>query len=352
MLDHIDHTNEPGILVSLDQEKAFDLLDRSFLMNILHRFGFGPDFWRWIDTLYSNASMKVIVNGYLTESILLERGVRQRDSLSPLLYILCPEVLANSIRCDPGIWGFLLPRAHRSFKIRQYADDSTCFVKDTLALSCLFQVVNRYELATGAKLNLSKAEAMWLGSWHTRSDAPFGLTWVNKMKIGGVWYSNGTINVDQDNWQTRLEKLETKLNYWKPCSLSFVLIVNVLGASKLCCLTKVLPLPKWVVSRYDKIVYPFVWGSKIETVSHKTLTLPFNEGGLALVDLITKCKALKVAATVSIAANSDTDDHYLLKYFIGSRLARLGTEWSHLRDNSTPSALTPTKFYDCVLHDY
>ena len=213
-------------------------------------------------------------------------------------------------------------------------------------------MVNRYELATGAKLNLAKTEAMWLGSWRTRSDAPFGLTWVNKMKICGIWYSNGTLNVDQDNWQTRLEKLESKLNSWKPRSLSLVgkaLIVNVLGASKLWFLAKVLPLPKWVVSRYNKLVYPFVWGSKIETVSRKSLTLPFTEGGLALVDLITKCKALKVAATVSIAANPDTDDHYLLKYFIGSQLARLGTEWSHLRDNSTPSALTPTKFYDCVL---
>ena len=56
---------------------------------------------------------------------------------------------------------------------------------------------------------------------------------------------------------------------------------------------------------------------------------------------------MKVAATVFIAANPDTDDHYLLKYFIGSQLARLGMEWSHLRDNSTSSALTPC--FDCVL---
>lgn len=96
-------------MVSLDQENAFDRLDRSFLMNILHCFGFGPDFRRWIDTLYSNASMQVIVNGYLTDSIPLERGVRQGNSLSPLLHILCAEVLANSIRRDPGIRGFLLP---------------------------------------------------------------------------------------------------------------------------------------------------------------------------------------------------------------------------------------------------
>ena len=132
-LDHIESTNETGILVSSDQEKAFDRLDRSFLMNVLHRFGFGPDFRQWIDTLYSNASMKVIVNGYLTESIPLECGVRQGDSLSLRLYILCAEVIANSIRRDPGIRGFHLTGARKSFKIRQYADDSTCFVKDTLA---------------------------------------------------------------------------------------------------------------------------------------------------------------------------------------------------------------------------
>ena len=264
--------------------------------------------------------MKVIVSGYLNESIPLERGVRQGDSLSPLLYILCAEVLANSIHCNLCKQSFLLHGARRSFKITQYA-------KDTLALSRLFQVVNRYELAIEAKLNLSKTEAMWLGSWRTRSDTPFGLTWVNKMKICGVWYSNATINVDKDNWQTRLEKLESKLNSWKSRSLSFVgkaLIVNVVEASKLWFLANVIPLSKRVVSRYNKLVYPFVWGTKIETVSRKSLTFPLNQGGLSLVELITKCKALKVAATVSITANPDTDDHYLLKYFVGTQLARLG----------------------------
>ena len=104
------------------------------------------------------------------------------------------------------------------------------------------------------------------------------------MKICGIWYSNGTLNVDQDNWQTRLEKLESKLNSWKPRSLSLVgkaLIVNVLGASKLWFLAKVLPLPKWVVSRYNKLVYPFVWGSKIETVSRKSLDPPFYGRGFS-----------------------------------------------------------------------
>ena len=54
-LDYIKQTNEPGILVSLDQEKAFDRVNRDFLMLLLERFGFGSDFHTWIATFYAGA---------------------------------------------------------------------------------------------------------------------------------------------------------------------------------------------------------------------------------------------------------------------------------------------------------
>ena len=89
LLDYIERTNETGILVSLDQEKAFDRVYRTFLLNLLSHFGFGPDFLKWIRTFYSGANMRIILNGRLTGPIALHRGVRQGDPLSPLLYILC-----------------------------------------------------------------------------------------------------------------------------------------------------------------------------------------------------------------------------------------------------------------------
>lgn len=98
ILDYIDRTGETGILLSLDQEKAFDRVNRSFLENLLLYFGFGPSFRKWISTLYNGANMRIIVNGWLTDAVPLARGVRQGDSLSPMLYILCVETLACTVR--------------------------------------------------------------------------------------------------------------------------------------------------------------------------------------------------------------------------------------------------------------
>jgi len=38
---------------------------------------------------------------------------------------------------------------------------------------------------------------MWVGAWKAREDQPFGLTWVKKMKILGVFF--GVIDVQRDN---------------------------------------------------------------------------------------------------------------------------------------------------------
>ena len=108
-LDYIGRTNETAILVSLDQEKAFDRVNRSFLLDLLVAVGFGPDFCRWIATLYNGAYMRIILNNWLTERISLERGVRQGILCLPLLYVLCIEVLANLIRGSPRIKGLSSP---------------------------------------------------------------------------------------------------------------------------------------------------------------------------------------------------------------------------------------------------
>lgn len=71
LLDMIDKTDETGILVTLDQEKAFDRVDHEFLMRTLAKFGFGPTFCQWVSLFYNNVVSRINVNGNLSDPVFL-----------------------------------------------------------------------------------------------------------------------------------------------------------------------------------------------------------------------------------------------------------------------------------------
>ena len=350
-LAFIERTKETGILISLDQEKAFDRVDRSFLLNLLELFGFGPWFRACIATLYKGAYMQILVNDFLSNPVPLMRGVRQGDALSPMLYILCVEVLACKIRITPEIEGFLLPGSGgKQFKVSQYADDTTAFVKDERSLHLLFNVIHTFEAGSGAKLNRTKTEALWLGAWSNRQDRPLGLSWVKKTKILGVVF--GPDNTDRENWEPRISKLDKCLHSCKGRSLSLngkVLILNILGPSKLFFLASVLTPPQWVYDRINQLTWPVLWGSRVETVVRRSLICSITDGGLGLRDFRTQGQASRLALLINTVNNTTSKTFLLVKYFCGAHLASCRQGWAFLRDNATPSALSSTTFYSPLL---
>jgi len=86
-----------GILF-LDQEKAFDRVDHTFLLLILEKFGFGPNFIKWIMICYQSSKARIKVNGHLSDPFPILRGVRQGDPLSPLLFTLVIECLIIALK--------------------------------------------------------------------------------------------------------------------------------------------------------------------------------------------------------------------------------------------------------------
>ena len=67
--DYIELPGECAVLVNLDQEKSFDRVNLSFLLNVLRTFGFGPDFCHWICTFRDGAFMKILLNDWLTNHL-------------------------------------------------------------------------------------------------------------------------------------------------------------------------------------------------------------------------------------------------------------------------------------------
>ena len=354
VLDMIDKTNEPAILVSLDQEKAFDRVDHDFMLRVLRKFGFGPSFCRWVEIFYARAFSRILVNGALSSPVYLRRGVRQGCPLSPLLYVLISEVLSTQVRRCKEIEGFLLPGAGGlQSKISQYADDATCVLKSELSLYNLLKVVKVYEAGSGAKLNTAKTEAMWLGRWRANGATPFGLKWVTKMRILGVFFSNGLLSVDNDNWKPKLDKLSSVLGLWSQRDLSFVgraMIVNVLGASRLWHVAKILPPPSWVSDRFNSIVWPFIWKGRMENVSRERCCAPIDHGGLNIVHFITKCDSLRISSFQSLRDEFGSAKwHFLARYFLSNRLASLDSRFCSPRV-SCPSSSEPSNYYRICLN--
>ena len=161
VLEYTKRSEQSGILVTIDFEKAFDSLDHRFLLTVLRTFNFGPSFIQWIRTFNSNVSSCVINNGFATSSFSVDRGVRQADPLSPLLFILSLEILACSIRQNDKIQGIKIE--DEVVKIYLFADDMTCFLRHKSSYEHLIFNLELFSRFSGLKLNEEKAEFFLLG---------------------------------------------------------------------------------------------------------------------------------------------------------------------------------------------
>ena len=134
IIDYVNDRPNMGLaILNLDIKKAFDTISHDYIWKVLGAYEFGTQFQQWLKFWYKDIDAKVIVHGHFTQSFPIDRGVRQGCSLSPLLYVLCVEPLANVIRNDPFIKGAFL-HGGGQVKLCQYADDITGFSADTFSV--------------------------------------------------------------------------------------------------------------------------------------------------------------------------------------------------------------------------
>ena len=118
---YADYMEENGVIVALDQEKAYDKIDHHYLLETLSKFNLPLPFINSIRSLYSTASTAVLVNGAVSSPYKVTRGVRQGDPLSCLLFNLAIEPLACLLRESPDLAGFDIPGIRDKLIVSLYA---------------------------------------------------------------------------------------------------------------------------------------------------------------------------------------------------------------------------------------
>lgn len=122
--------------------------------------GLGGIFLKLVKGLLSSASSKVHVNGSFTHEIPLTRGVRKGYPLSPLLFALSTQPLMDYIqqKLEVGKIEGIKVKEGLTICHRLFADDVGIFIPTTENnFKKLKEILLLYELASGAKLNLSKS---------------------------------------------------------------------------------------------------------------------------------------------------------------------------------------------------
>ena len=88
IIKYAQDTQAQNCIMSLDQMKAFDRVDHSWLHAQLRHMNFGPYYRSWIKTLYSAPRACVLVNGALSGNFPITRSVRQGDKIVQSIFTL------------------------------------------------------------------------------------------------------------------------------------------------------------------------------------------------------------------------------------------------------------------------
>ena len=293
-LDVINFAREndkKGLFPLCDWEKAYDSVSWEYLRHAVRKFGFGPNFLRWVDLVYpsdnaQSISAQIQLNGHLSRPYQINRGLRQGCPLSCSLFLMCIEPLLERIRSCRLIKGFSF--GDTEIKVSAYADDLLLITDgEPTSLRESIKCMNEFYIASGLKLNDKKTRPMWIGpnSGVERRICPeIELGWRDgPAEYLGVLLNQNERDVAELNYARKINALKGKLAPWGSKGLTPYGKVHILkteALSQLTYLMSVLSRPSVKqLSEINRIIFKFIWETT-DKIKRKTLMNDMKKGGL------------------------------------------------------------------------
>ncbi|KAL3681561.1 hypothetical protein R1sor_024517 [Riccia sorocarpa] len=205
--------------VKLDFSKAFDRVSFKYMWGVLQKMGISEMTIPRIRALMVGGASSVHVNQDFTRLVKIKHGVRQGCPLASLLFSLSSQPLMRAFQLEEeqgSLKGLRLPGL-KAITHELFADDTSLFISaSTRDFTKAKRVIERFELASGAALNMQKSLVMAL----ERNDTP---QWVSstgceiadrrtRFKFLGVWSGGGV--TAKEVTEVMLTSIEKKLKLW------------------------------------------------------------------------------------------------------------------------------------------
>ena len=110
--------------------------------------------------MYKNGNCSIKLHAGTSPRFFLNRGVRQGCPISPYPFLICTQLLTESIKLSP-LKGISI--ADGEVIISQLADDTTLFLREVSQIPIItIDLITTFSIASGLNLNLKKCELLAL----------------------------------------------------------------------------------------------------------------------------------------------------------------------------------------------
>ena len=150
-------------------------------MKVMKKMNIGDNMLSCIEAIYQETQSSTQINGYESVRFPLIRGVRQGCPMSAILYSMLAESLGEEIRKKRKIIRDL--PGNKEIKITQYADATTIFLSEKTQLKHLFDILKRFEKATGSNVNEARTKGIKLGPSKHQDECHHKIKWKNEKGI-------------------------------------------------------------------------------------------------------------------------------------------------------------------------
>lgn len=192
-------------------------METSYFLLILEHLGIGPVFQQAVQTIYRQPSSAVHLNGHTSSPFPISRRTRQGCLLSPLLFALVLEPVAEALLGDLRFSGLEVQNRH--YKLSLFTDEMILYVtKPTTSLPAIKQILDSFYLVSGLKVNKGKSLLFLLHISTMNSPYSWAMDYWSYLSVKIPTHFSKLISV---NLKGLNESVKTMLKSWNNTSLSW-----------------------------------------------------------------------------------------------------------------------------------